>query len=201
MRILTRASLLVGAGALLPAMARACLFVVPEPHQLDPSELGIDVTAPDTVDRTTVLISRGRGPVCVDGACASTSCDARGVLSVEFSPASDDRTSSEAMGYRAVLLEGALPDTLTLGENAVLGPDRLNLLWTDGATAEQEPLDFTLGLIAIDLAGNESAPAEVWVADDGRSAAAATGCAAVPRPETPVSLCAVLLLLLRRRRL
>ena len=196
-RILTCA-LLVGSAALVPATAGACLFASPEPHRLNAAEIGIDVHAPDTVDHTSVLITRGRGPVCVNGACASTSCDDKGIVSLQFSPASDDRTSLESMGYRAVLLEGSLPDTLSLSENAVLGPERLNLLWIDGATAEQEPLDFTLGLIAIDLAGNESALAEVRVVDDGRRTA--TGCAVSARSESPMSLCAVLLLLLRRRR-
>ncbi len=200
-RILVRAALLVGAAVLAPGAARACLSEAPEPHQLDESEIGVDVLAPEPLAAPSVLITRGRGPVCEDGACASTSCDDRGVISLQFSPAVDDRTPSESMGYRAVLLEGALPETLWLSEDAHLGPDRLTLLWTDGATDEQEPLDFTLGLISVDLAGNESAAAEVWIVDDGRSASAEpTGCAAAAASGLAAILLAALPALLRRRR-
>jgi hypothetical protein len=34
----------------------------------------------------------------------------------------------------------------------------LALAWADPATGDQEALDFTLALTAVDLAGNESAP-------------------------------------------
>jgi len=34
----------------------------------------------------------------------------------------------------------------------------LELAWTDRATSDQEGIDFTLAVTAVDLAGNESAP-------------------------------------------
>ncbi len=37
-------------------------------------------------------------------------------------------------------------------------PLQFTLPWIDGATDNQEPIDFTLAVTAVDLAGNESVP-------------------------------------------
>ena len=74
------------------------------------------------------------------------------------------------------------------------------LTWVDGASNDQEPIEFTLRVVAIDLAGNESAPQTVRVSDDPG------GCAIAParRPDSGLAFVAAAALLLatrhRRRR-
>ena len=68
--------------------------------------------------------------------------------------------------------------------------------WTDG-TEDHEPIDFTLLVVAIDRAGNESAPQMVRVHDD-------PGGCAIARPRRPYRgltfVAAAALLLAARRR-
>ena len=69
--------------------------------------------------------------------------------------------------------------------------------WDDG-TEDHEPIDFTLRVVAIDRAGNESAPQMVRVTDD-------PGGCAIARPRAPyrglaIAGGAALLLVVRRRR-
>ena len=66
--------------------------------------------------------------------------------------------------------------------------------WDDG-TEDHAPIDFTLRVVAIDRAGNESAPQTVRVTDDPG------GCAVVrPHPRGLAWAVAAALLLARRRR-
>ncbi len=193
--------LLLSVSLLMAPAALACLIETPGPHVLDEAEIGVDILAPDPAEDATVSsISRGRGPVCEDGSCASTSCDDIGIISIHFSPAADDRMPAEAIGYRAELLSGALPDGLTLSPDALLGPDGLKLWWIDGASDDQEAFDFTLGIVAIDLAGNESEAALVWVADPGREAGEVTGCSVAGGAGLSAVLLASLSAVSRRRR-
>jgi hypothetical protein len=55
------------------------------------------------------------------------------------------------------------------------GTTGLTLGWVDGDDDRQEPFDFTLEVVAVDAAGNRSAPMRVRVADGGR------GCSLLPR--------------------
>ena len=77
------------------------------------------------------------------------------------------------------------------------GPD-VTLFWSDDDSSG-EAFDFTLQVVAIDLAGNESAPQTVRVHDDppGLCAVARGG---VSRSGRAVLVMAALLLAARRRR-
>ena len=146
----------------LRADARACSVAAPRLHVVDPSMQAADQTAPTLPPLTVQQIRRGKGP---EG-CSRGTCDGNG--SIDFTtPATDDVTAPTSIGYRFTLEAGSLPQGFTLPTEA-LEPsgDTIYLLWADGATDDQDSLDFTLRVVAIDLAGNESAPQSVRVFDD-----------------------------------
>ena len=128
-------------------------------------------------------------------------CDDIGTISVPAA-ATDDTTPPERIGYRLSLLTGTLPAGLTLPADAIepnAATTTLYIHWDDGATDEQEAIDFTLTVIAIDAAGNESAPQTLRVSDHP-----GFGCAiARPHPSRHGLACLMLVVLLlatRRRR-
>ena len=159
------------ASFLLAASAFPCSIVV-APHQLDPAEQKIDRTPPARVAAGVKNIRRGRGPVKHgDGAMAVSSCDDLGSITLQLT-ASDDRTSTDNLGYLPVGVEGDLPSGLLERVEVQRADDdgALTLWWIDGATDVQEPLKFALAIIAVDLAGNRSAPSEpVWIVHPGSS--------------------------------
>lgn len=146
----------------------ACSIVV-LPHTLDPQERKVDTVAPRAAVVELAKVTRGRGPV--DG--AATSCDDLGALSLKLTtPATDDRTVPSEMGYILEHAGGTLPDGMTLPTQAMrVMNDQVWFHWIDGATDEQEALEFAVALIAVDRAGNRSAAsAPVWVRHPGKRA-------------------------------
>jgi hypothetical protein len=150
-------SLLLFTGA---QSALACSFFVLE-HQVDPSEVGVDTTAPEVViDR--VRIQEGVGSE-QNGACGAgrTSCYDIGTITIEIGTISDDRTPAEEMGYR-VEIDGDFPgDGLSgMSEGMVIRADNgvLYLNFIDPDPENKNSWDFSLRVIAVDLAGNESEP-------------------------------------------
>jgi hypothetical protein len=145
-----------------PSVAEACAVAV-ERHQLDAAEQQIDrqPPAPAQVPADVVRVLRR-------GTRSDSSCDSIGLIEIEFTGAKDDRTPRERIGYLITHVAGTLPYGLSLPSYARLAKPvagdvsgevfRLVLLWTDPATGDQEAIDFTLALTAVDLAGNESAP-------------------------------------------
>jgi hypothetical protein len=116
--------------------------------------------------------------------------------------ATDDATAVERMGYRFTLVAGALPAGFTLPTGTVvvlISSGMMWLHWDDGATDDQESLDFTLQIVAVDAAGNESAPQTLRIRDDQGGCHIAAG-----HGPTNVGivfiLCALLAAKLRRRR-
>ena len=144
-------SLLLFTGA---QAALACDFFVQE-HQLDPNEVGVDTTAPEVViDR--VRIEEGSEQ---NGACAGrNSCYDIGTITIEIGTISDDRTPAEEMGYR-VEIDGDFPGESSL-EGEVIRADNgvLSLTFIDPDPENKDSWDFSLRVIAVDLAGNESEP-------------------------------------------
>jgi len=120
-------------------------------------------------------IIRGRADDCG----AASSCDDLGRVELVVTPGADDRTPSEALGYRLMLIEGRLPRGASLPAEPVrLSEGRLRIVWIDGASDDQESLSFTLSLTPIDLAGLEGPPTTVRVRDPGSGCA--VGGAEVP---------------------
>lgn len=155
---------------LFAAAAFPCSIVV-EPHVIEPAEQRIDRTPPDRVVAEVKNIRRGRGPVAHgDGTMAVSSCDDLGSLTIGVTT-SDDRTSKENLGYVAIRVDGEVPAGLLENVQAQrIGSGDLTLWWVDGGTDVQEPLEFALSIVAVDLAGNRSAPSEpLWIRHPGSS--------------------------------
>lgn len=79
--------------------------------------------------------------------------------------ATDDRTPADRIGYRVTLAAGALPSGFSLPGEVV------NLELPDGSWWRMWPgieadVDFTLQFVAVDAAGNESAPQTVRIHDE-----------------------------------
>lgn len=140
----------------LPRAAQACSFSA-NPHQLDAAETAIDTTPPSTPVVGPITISRGHGPSRSGCGSMASSCDDLGAVTFSLS-ATDDRTSAAMMGFRITAsrpesVEGLFP--LDMDVRPYDG--KMTVRWVDGATDDQESLDFDLEVRAIDLAGNVSA--------------------------------------------
>ena len=174
--------------ALLSApSAFACSLLGPQPHAVN--ESSPDATAPSTPTLGELSIGRGVGP----RGGMSTSCDDIGWITLPLD-ADDDTSADDAIGYFLALSDGSLPFDLPVDPVRPQTAEGLTLNWIDEATKEQEPIEATLQILAVDEAGNVSAePLAVEISDPGRSG----GCASVPS----ASAWALLgLLALRRRR-
>lgn len=142
-----------------PSVAEACGSVY-QRHELDAAEQRIDRQPPAPAQGPVVRVLR-RG-MRSDSSCANV-----GLIQVAFTGAKDDRTPRERIGYLITHVAGTLPYGLFLPSDAVLATPvagdvsgevfLLALAWADPATGDQEAIDFTLALTAVDLAGNESA--------------------------------------------
>ena len=178
---MTRSALLliVAAAAVagLPADARACSISGPIEHVVDPSMQATDQTPPTLPPNLETTIKRGMGPQQQGCGQGSSSCDDLGVITIA-ARATDDVTPPTRIGYRLTLAAGSTPAGLQLPSSPVefAGGGGVALAWLDGATDDQEPINFTLQVVAIDLAGNESAPQTVRIRDDsGHACAVARG--------------------------
>jgi hypothetical protein len=185
-----------------PARATTCSLATPIVHVVDPSMQATDQTPPTLPVLAAAAIARGHAPRQDGCAPSAMSCDDVGTISFPAA-ATDDMTPPERIGYRLSLSSGTLPAGLTLPAGAIEqgAQPTIFIHWDDGATDNQDGIDFTLDIVAIDSAGNESAPRTLRVSDDPGS-----GCAIV-RPHmlhnglAPliVSTLAMLLLTARRR--
>lgn len=146
---------------LLAAPALPCSFVS-IPHEVDERERELDHSPPPSPDAALVDLRRGKGPtVGEDGSVSVSSCDDLGWISLRVEVARDDRTPDDELGYLVRHVDGDLPEGMRLSENAVRHPSgQLVLHWIDGASDQQEPIDFAVSVVVVDLAGNESEPSE-----------------------------------------
>jgi hypothetical protein len=179
------------------ADARACSFVGPGPYVVDASMQATDQVAPTLEPITVARLQRG---VKTGGCMSGSSCDGTGSL-VLSGAASDDVTPATDIGYRFSLVAGALPPSFSIlldrPSTVFVSDGELWFNWADG-TEDHAPIDFTLQVVAIDRAGNESAPQTVRVSDD-------PGGCAIARPRLPArglvwATGVVMLLVARRRR-
>jgi hypothetical protein len=180
--------------AALRADARACSVAGPTPYVVDASMQATDHVAPTLEPLSIASLQRG---TATGGACSGSSCDGMGSLALTIA-ASDDVTPANNLGYRFSLAAGALPASffilLDQPSQVTVSDGKIWFNWDDG-TEDHAPIDFTLQMVAIDRAGNRSAPQMVRVTDDPG------GCAiARPHPRGLACIVAAALLLARRRR-
>ena len=185
-----------------PADARACSLVGPQPHIVDPAMQASDQVPPALPVPLPARIKRGELAQQTGCGAQVSSCDDLGIIYIT-AQATDDMTPPEKIGYRLSLESGMLPSGLTLPPDAIEPgepSDQLLLYWSDGA--DQPPFAFTIRLVAIDLAGNESPPQFMLIADEQAGhAACAVGRGRVSRPWLAgIAAVAVLLATRRRRR-
>jgi hypothetical protein len=144
-------------------VAEACSGVV-QKHELDAAERQIDRQPPAAAQVPADVVR-----VLLRGIKSDTSCAGLGLIQIRFTGAKDDRTPREKIGYLIAHVAGTLPYGLSLPRDARLATPvasdvagevlfLLTLVWADPATSDQAPIDFTIALTAVDLAGNESAP-------------------------------------------
>jgi MYXO-CTERM domain-containing protein len=174
--------------------AEACSIVGPTPLQIDPTLKATDTTPPTLTVAALTGVKRGQGRQS-DG-CSSTasSCDDLGWINVAVQ-GTDDMTMSQELGFRVALVAGTPPAGLTIPEGATTG--FVSLLWIDGNTDDQEAFDFTLAIVAVDRAGNESAPKTVHIVSEGSGCSVASP--APPRGMLAFALVTLVALGVRRR--
>lgn len=188
---------------LAPKIATACSFAPQPIHSIDPAEEAEDNEPPERVEAVEVSVQRGHGP----RNNVSTSCDDIGSVTLIPTPPSDNRTAPDELGYEIRLASGNAPDGLsfpseavrTMGENGAI-----YLRWVDGATDDQEPIDFSITLTPVDLGGNRGPESEPFRIHDPGSSASSSGCTiAAGKGQTSFTIGLVSLAffgLLRRRR-
>lgn len=148
--------------ALLRTDARACDVVASNPHTIDPSMQAIDHTPPTFPGppRSRCWYAPTSPQGCDCGNCGESSW-------FGFSAdATDDMTPRARIGYR-LLAESGLP----LGVQLPAGPiepngDVVQVAFNSETTPS---VYFTMRVVAVDLAGNESAPQIVSVCQSGDS--------------------------------
>ena len=174
--------------------AAACSLAAPPTLPIDASRSDGQGPAAPAVE--VASIKRGVGPTRVLGGMQVTSCDDIGWIELRFDPAGD-ASADGGLGFVFDVAEGAgegVPEGLTLWQEPVVGGST-TLSWIDGATDDQEPLDFTLLVTAVDAGGDEGETVEVHVLDGGGTA----GCSHTPGSAGGLALLVGGLLFRRRR--
>lgn len=151
---------LASIGLASPGRAYACELVGLVPHMIDDALLGVDRTAPTLPKPMVAQLSRHDGTGCM----ARDSCGDFTAVNIT-NLATDDMTDPSRIGYRMTVIAGTLPATFRLPVGVVTGllPD--GSLWLNWSGIADD-VDFALELVAVDAAGNESAPQTVRIRDD-----------------------------------
>jgi hypothetical protein len=166
--------------------ARACSVAGPTPLQVDPAAKATDTQPPTLTVAALSAVQRGQAPQSSGcGSSTASSCDDLGAIRIAVD-GTDDMTMPIELGFRASLVGGTPPTGLSIPEGPVLsagtfGGNELVFWWIDGSTDDQEAIDFTLSIVAVDHAGNESAPKTVRIFSEGSGG----GCAVATRARRP----------------
>jgi hypothetical protein len=148
-----------------------CIFVPPLLHRVDTSLHGFDVSSPEPPVVVQVDAFRRNGMTCTRANCVMNSCGNTGTVRIDLAPSADEATPASELGYRLMLVRGELPPSLASMVGVTLADD--GPLYLRPSFDEMPGLDITLAAIAVDAAGNESAPTEPFdVRFDGCTLAA-----------------------------
>ena len=170
--VLARALLVLLALAAQARVAAACVLEPVRLHRSDASLAQTDTAAPEAPVVLDASAYRRSGLTCGQDICVANNCGDMGGVAIDLD-AGDDQTPTNRMGYRLELVDGVLPPALhhLIGaELAGPSPLRLHLSFDDVPA-----VDATLRVIAIDAAGNESAPSEPFAVGFDGCTLAATG--------------------------
>jgi hypothetical protein len=183
-RALVGAFVGIAVGTLRPDLAHACEMAVPEEHEVDPAQVGVDVTPPDPPVVTTG-VTRSYGPRSSGCTESASSCDGFGSIEFIINDPHDDRTPAESLGYKIELVGGKAPPGLHVPDKPLraFGGENLFIHFSDPGPDDQEHFDAVFKVTAVDLAGNESEPS---AAVHATHAGGDTGCALIAgRRRTP----------------
>lgn len=152
--------------------AAACVLEPLRLHHSDADLAQIDTAPPE---RPVVLAAeayRRSGLTCGQDICVANNCGDLGGVAVDLS-SGDDQTPARDIGFRLELVEGDVPPALRrmLGVD-LAGPTPLRVQLS---FADVPSVAATLRVIAIDAAGNESAPSEPFQVGFDGCTLAATG--------------------------
>jgi hypothetical protein len=139
--------------AVVPADARACDEVPSVPHTVDPSMQATDTTPPTlpAIPPLEVYFAPTSPQGCDCGNCGENSYFGFSAV------ARDDVTHRFRIGYRISLESGTLPRGVALPATAIDPNFDIVQVGFNSETVTSLS-NFTLRVVAIDLAGNESAP-------------------------------------------
>jgi len=173
--------------------ARACDPVTPWTHMLDTTMQATDHTPP-TLPATPAPQIHFEEDSATDG-CAGKCGDGNwvGIPAV----ATDDQTEAGRIGYRLSLASGTIPQDMSLPVTDIEPLFGLVRVYFNRDTVTS--WDFTVQVIAIDLAGNESAPQMVRL-EHSDSGCAVTGARRVRFGLGWLAFLALIVTAYRRRR-
>jgi hypothetical protein len=136
--------------------ASTCIFVPLLRHHVNVALQGDDASAPDTPVVVAVDTFRRNGMTCTRASCVANSCGNTGTVRIDLAPSADDATPPEELGFRLQLVRGELPDSMRGSIGVVLAAGQP--LFLRPSFDELPEIDVELAAVAVDAAGNESAP-------------------------------------------
>ncbi|MEY4550376.1 MAG: hypothetical protein RL685_6571, partial [Pseudomonadota bacterium] len=154
-------------------IATACVLEPTLPHRSDATLAQIDTAAPQAPVVVAAAAYRRSGLTCGQDVCVANNCGDLGGVAVDLATGRDDHTPSNRLGYRLELVDGEVPEQLRrlLGVNlAGPTPVRVHLAFDQVPT-----VNARLRIIALDDAGNESAPSQPFEVSFDGCTLAATG--------------------------
>jgi hypothetical protein len=179
-----------------PAIVEACSIATPPRHVVDPALRATDQTPPDLAALSVARIKRGHG----GSGCGGSSCDDIGSVRIAV-VVTDEITPRENIGFRLAFVAGTPPQGLVPPPADPFRTDytngQIDLSWGDGGTDDQESIDFTVEVVAVDAAGNESGPRTIRVRDGG-SGCQVSGTSSLSGTVFSSALIVALFVLLRR---
>jgi hypothetical protein len=199
MRILAACALVVGALLTLTARASACGFAGSLPHTIDPAQQVVDRSPPTLAPLQLSYLSRGAD--YSDG-CSGNSCDGIGTAGIAV-VATDDMSPARAIGFRVSIVAGtSLRDLIPQTDEPArpFNPNEILLVWNDGSPDDQGSLDFTVQVVALDAAGNESAPQTLRIQQAKEGGCRVAGASSGPLDPLAMAGMALLCLTAARRR-
>lgn len=153
---------------LLPSPAHACVrgAVSSPTYAIDPALQASDRQAPSPFTEVAAFAFKVEDTVCRGNRCTTTSCGDSGGIEITFADPADDQTLRDQLGYRIVVIGGVLPRSMVAGVDTVRPLP--SALFFEVGFDEVARLDAVIALIAVDHAGNESAPsAPIELRDSG----------------------------------
>ncbi|WP_373046302.1 hypothetical protein [Vulgatibacter sp.] len=185
--------------AVVPRLAHACIGAPPPAERFEVAGQGLEreavVLSPPVEVRAAVVHHQAEEP---SGCEPAAKCGGGDYDAVVVSVTPPEGIDPEAIGYRIRVVSGTVPEGLDIERDVASPLYGEDLVFFGAGT---EPLELLLEVSTLDRLGNESAPVEVLVADEGspHPADARGGCSAAGRAGAPWLLALAGLLPLRLR--